>query len=152
MCNYQERRCLWRHILDKHDIKTGYMTINRYEEKYEPKEEWLAESKKKVCIEYCKNGKPTIWRTLLRQEKYPKYFCYGWIKDNYIGDYVILDVKSLRSLHKAGHLKQIILNKLVEGEYKNGATYSFVPIPISELNSHGVIAYHSDNHPALLDT
>ena len=143
---------LWYPILVKHGFKEMPRLITRREEKYkECTVEYLVKLKKDVCVQYSKNRKRTEWERLTYKAEYHDYFCYGWLKDKSIGDYVILNVAAIRSLRKAGHLKHFILNRL-EREYKNGVPYSFIPIPISVLNSHGVIAYHSDNHPALLDT
>ena len=145
---------LWRPILDRYGVKS-YMLINRCEENYkESVEEYLAQYKKEVCVEYCKNSELTAWRTLLYQVGYPKYFCYGWVKDKSIGDYVILDVEALRNLHAIGKLNCCISEKVKNKDDKE-MPYSFIAISIPKLlelpESKGVIAYHSDNHPALLD-
>ena len=97
-------------------------------------------------------GVSVEWQKFFEKDlpRRPDFFVYGWTQGKSIGDYVILGVSVLRDLYNAGHL-----NKYIERikQNTNGLASEFVPIPISELISLpealGLIAFHSDNHPAL---
>lgn len=109
--------------------------------------------KKEFTIRYRRpSGVSVEWQKFFEKDlpRRPDFFVYGWTQGKSIGDYVILGVSVLRDLYNAGHL-----NKYIERikQNTNGLASEFVPIPISELISLpealGLIAFHSDNHPAL---
>ena len=168
--NVKHRTTLWFPILKKHgftnlklvhgnvvgcDSRLGEVSfelMTRYE-RYG--EEQLAQYKNEFTVRYSiPSDMLAEMKTFLHQDRteYPNFYCYGWVRNNSIVDYVIFDTTVLRKLYAAGHLNGFISEKK---ENTKGTLSSFIPIPISSLikfpQSQGLIAYHSGNHPALLD-
>ena len=116
----------------------------------------LAKWKLQFTIRYDRRtGNPVEWNKLFEMDVplLPNYKAYGW-RDKYTGsieDYVILDVPTLQKLHSEEHLDSYLADKMRNVDWRAS---DFIPIPIPELlelpSADGLIAYHSENHPALM--
>ena len=115
----------------------------------------LAKYKREFTIRYARpSGSPVEWQKLFEMDLdlLPDYFCYGWWNKttNLISDYVILDVPTLQELFRQGYLERYRQNRK---QNVNSHRSTLVFIRISELinlpSGNTLIAYHSENHPAL---
>ena len=111
----------------------------------------ILQYKKEFTIGYRRpSGQPVEWQKLFEKNlpKSPDYFAYGWVQDDSIKDYVILAVSVLKQLYNAGYLTPYA------DKFKQSTNeFVFIPISIPELldlpEAIGLIAFHSENHPAL---
>lgn len=115
----------------------------------------LARYKRQFTIRYKRpSGVPVEWQKLFEMDLAlkPDYFCYGWTKrgTRTLQDYLMLDVRALRNLHQQGKLRRYEKNNRIQNKM-NGEPSTLIWIPVPELFAEdaNLIAYHSDNHPAL---
>lgn len=119
---------------------------------YPPDE--LAQYKREFTIRYARpTGTPVEWQKLFERDLsiLPDYMAYGWVDEDSIGDYVILNIPILQLLHNMGYLDKYLTNRR---RNIDAGQSTLVPISIPELiessGYEGLIVYHSDNHPALV--
>lgn len=116
----------------------------------------LARYKREFTIRYSRpSGVPVEWQKLFEIDMplLPDYFVYGWCNtDNtVVDDYVILDVPVLQQLYRQRHLDRYTGNIRTNVDRRRSQLV-FIPIPnlIRLPGGNRLVAYHSENHPALV--
>ena len=114
-------------------------------------QEYLEDRKGHITIRYSvPTGARTEWQKLFGPEpaRKPDFYAYGW-KDGKgkIDDYVIIDIRTLRQLHKRGKLSQYEKD---HKEFWGDSTFVYLPIRyLNNFTNGRLVSFHSPNHPSL---
>lgn len=152
--NYDKQYVIDATGIDSQGNQKHFALRSRSEDTYKPHK--VASYNKEFTIRYARpSGIAVEWKKLFDSDLplLPDYFAYGWRTrgTSVLGNYIILDIPTLQVLYQQKHLDKYLSRKLRNVDYRQS---EFIPIPIRDLirlpSATNLIAYHSDNHPALM--